>query len=109
MVSQRTNVPLLAAVIVLCSIATAHCRVLNSPRGERELSGATGSSGTRSSGTGGLLPLFKSVCIHSETAFINDALTGNTVLDRYKVFGSEKLGIYPKPAAGNNYNLANHF
>ncbi len=94
---KPTSVHLIAVVLAVCTVF-AQCRVLHGPRGEREVSGAA-ATGTRSSDTSGQLQKFKDVCSHSETAFIDDAISNLVVIERYKTFGD--LSFYEKPGTGN--------
>ncbi len=105
MLLQATKIHVIVAV--MC-IALADCRVLKTPRGEREVSGETG--GERSEQTRPA-QLLKSVCAQTQSAFINDALPNpfEGSLERYKVFEQTfpLRTLYLKPVTSKSHKLWN--
>ncbi len=103
MLLQATKIHVIVAV--MC-IALADCRVLETPRGEREVSGEAG--GERSEQTRPA-QILKSVCAQTQTAFIHDAQPNPNegTLQRYKVFEQSfpKGILYLKPVTSKSHKL----
>ncbi len=92
-------------IMIAAVMCIADCRMLESPRGEREVSGEAGEESSEQTRPAQLL---KNVCAQTRTAYINDALPNQfQILERYKLFAEvfPQRILYDKPVTSKSHQL----